>query len=56
MHTPRFAHPALTHAHPFPPPAPVCSKVRVSVGEVSKTTERSKMALLHRRDPVFNEG
>lgn len=37
---------ALAHA---------CSKVKVSVGEVSKVTERSKVALLHRRDPVFNE-
>ncbi|PRW61258.1 integral membrane single C2 domain isoform A [Chlorella sorokiniana] len=31
-------------------------KVKVSVGDVSKVTERSKVALLHRRDPVFNEG
>lgn len=38
------------------PPPFVRSKVKVSVGEVSKVTERSKVALLHRRDPVFNEG
>lgn len=51
---------ACLTCHPSPSLAPsshdhACSKVKVSVGEVSKVTERSKVALLHRRDPVFNE-